>query len=597
MVDVSGWNITSQSPYVSGIAREPTDLNLKPQVTVTLDFRDTAPIALRVDQITATTDLKFFLDPMIRNDTPYNFWGFDVQLVSLNNYPGYGAHPPHSHFHDDSNPGVIAGWANPVTGFGTSTGYDTTQTAPPNDPLYGLNTNSSTYGGINGADWVEFTGGSLTSGSTRAWDNLGIHQFPLTDTTTGPYGGSFYVVFSPIWGVGSTLATALHEGDASANSLQSSGARDILFGNAGADSFVVNGGVAVGGDGNDTFNLAGRFASLYGQDGDDTFIGSAPGAIISGGGGTDTLSTGFALATVITPQMGTPGANPDHTLATPSFSTYYLYSGVEKFIFTDGTVDETAGSYLVDDLFYFERGKDVWSAHVDAEAHYNAHGWHEGRNPNPYFNTNGYLAANPDVANAKINPLQHFDLYGWKEGRDPSAGFDNELYREHNPDVKAAGIDPLAHFLKYGQSEGRQAYAAVGNASSFTHGSFDPEYYLLANPDVAKAALVAGGDTFLFAFQHYEHYGWHEGRNPNSVFDVNGYLDAYTDVKAAGIDPLLHYDHYGWKEGRDPSAGFDTKEYEAHYADVAAAHVDPLLHYLAYGIHEGRLTFGDGLFA
>jgi hypothetical protein len=300
MVNVNGWDITSQSPYVSGIARELSDLNQKPQVTLTLDFRDTAPIAVRMDQIAATTDLKFFLDPVVKNDSGHAFYGFDVQLVSLNSYSDYSAHPLHAHFHDNSNPSVISGWADPVTGFSNSTGYDTTQTAPPNDPTYGLNTNSGTYKGINGADWVEFGGGSLTSGSTLAWDNLGIHQFPLTNSTAGLYGGSFYVVFSPVWGVGSTLATAVLEGDASANALQSARSRDILFGNAGADSFVGYGGIRVGGDQNDTFNVVpGAFVSLYGQDGNDTFIGSAPGAIVSGGSGTDTLITGFALATAI----------------------------------------------------------------------------------------------------------------------------------------------------------------------------------------------------------------------------------------------------------------------------------------------------------
>jgi hypothetical protein len=86
------------------------------------------------------------------------------------------------------------------------------------------------------------------------------------------------------------------------------------------------------------------------------------------------------------------------------------------------------------------------------------------------------------------------------------------------------------------------------------------------------------------------------GGNPNSVFDVEGYLVAYQDVRAAGVDPLSHYDQYGWREGRDPSAHFDTRQYEAHYADVAAAQVDPLQHYLAYGIHEGRLPFDNGHF-
>ena len=80
------------------------------------------------------------------------------------------------------------------------------------------------------------------------------------------------------------------------------------------------------------------------------------------------------------------------------------------------------------------------------------------------------------------------------------------------------------------------------------------------------------------------------------MFDTKGYLGAYADVRAAGMDPLAHYDLYGWKEGRDPSASFDTKAYESHYADVKAAGIDPMLHYLENGSIEGRSTFADGAF-
>ncbi|WP_409568275.1 hypothetical protein [Methylobacterium sp. E-041] len=163
--------------------------------------------------------------------------------------------------------------------------------------------------------------------------------------------------------------------------------------------------------------------------------------------------------------------------------------------------------------------------------------------------------------------------------------------------MKSAGIDPLTHYLTFGQAEGRQAYAAIGKAGDLaTHPGFDAEYYLLSNPDVAKAAIAAGGDSFAFAYQQYETYGWHEGRNPNAVFDTKGYLAAYSDVKAANIDPLAHYDSFGWKEGRDPSASFDTKVYQSHYADVANAHIDPMLYYLQYGAIEGQTAFDDGHF-
>ena len=83
----------------------------------------------------------------------------------------------------------------------------------------------------------------------------------------------------------------------------------------------------------------------------------------------------------------------------------------------------------------------------NALEHYNAFGWHEGRDPNAFFDTSGYLAVNKDVAASGMNPLDHYHQIGWHEGRDPSAAFDTTLYLIHNPDVAAAGVDPLAHFL------------------------------------------------------------------------------------------------------------------------------------------------------
>jgi hypothetical protein len=329
---------------------------------------------------------------------------------------------------------------------------------------------------------------------------------------------------------------------------------------------------------------------LQGFGGNDVF-GISGFNNIDGGSGVDKVSFSYMLTDVSQITYDKSGF-----AVLDGVGIHDAIKNVELFNFRDETVGQHTNSALVDDLFYFIRNKDVFGAHLDATAHYNVSGWHEGRDPNAYFSTTGYLAANPDIASAGVNPLVHYDQNGWKEGRDPSAGFDNELYLEHNPDVKAAGIDPLSHFLVNGQAEGRQAYAAVGRASDFKHGSFDAEFYLLSNSDVAKAALQAGGNTFEFAYQHYQTNGWHEGRNPNQVFDVKGYIDTYGDVKAAGIDPLAHYDQSGWHEGRDPSAHFDTKQYLSHYTDVANAHVDPLTHFLTSGIHEGRSSFDDGHF-
>jgi hypothetical protein len=293
----------------------------------------------------------------------------------------------------------------------------------------------------------------------------------------------------------------------------------------------------------------------------------------------------------------------DHYNAAPAVMNAYLDPSVTNLRTSD--IDGVRALYgtaatglpsdkMVDSSFYFAKYADAASSGQSAASHYDNFGWQQGKDPDAYFSTNGYLAAHADVRSAGVNPLLQYDQAGWKLGYDASAAFDTALYLEHNPDVKAAGLDPLAHYTQYGKAEGRLVFASVGQASSFTHGSFDAEFYLLSNPDVAKAAISSSGDSFVFAYNHYEQYGWHEARNPNSLFDVKGYLNTYADVRNAGMDPLTHYDAYGWKEGRDPSASFDTHQYEAHYADVASAHIDPLQHFLAYGIHEGRSSFSDG---
>ncbi|BAQ48669.1 alkaline phosphatase PhoX [Methylobacterium aquaticum] len=377
---------------------------------------------------------------------------------------------------------------------------------------------------------------------------------------------------------------------------ESSGIVDVstIFGGPGRQAFLLDtqahytlGGELVEGG---QLMLMTQDRSIRGTDGNDTLTGSAIDDLIDGRAGTDTLVFGSRLADATVTRDGA------YTLIVGPEGRDRV-AGFERYQFTDATVVTGDGAPLVDDLFYLAANKDVLAAGQDADAHYALYGWKEGRDPNALFSTTGYLAANPAVRASGQNPLEQYDQAGWKEGRDPSAAFDNELYLARNPDVKAAGVDPLAHYLLYGQGEGRETFAAIGRTADLGgHPGFDAEYYLLSNLDVARAATGSGRDPFAFAYDHYQLYGWKEGRNPNAVFDTKGYLDAYGDVKAAGVDPLLHYDLYGWEEGRDPSKAFDTTAYLAANGDVARAKVDPMLHYLQYGALEGRAAPGDTTF-
>ena len=242
---------------------------------------------------------------------------------------------------------------------------------------------------------------------------------------------------------------------------------------------------------------------------------------------------------------------------------------------------------LFEKTFYDAHYPDVAAAPVNPAYHYETTGWKEGRDPDAFFSTSGYLGANKDVAAAGVNPLDQFEQFGWKEGRDPGPNFSDRLYLLHNADVAKAGLDPLQHYLQDGASEGRATYAVISPANTLVK-DFDPGYYLLANPDVAKA----GVDPLT----HFLTIGWKEGRNPDAFFDTKGYLAANPDVAAAGVDPLLQFEQSGWKEGRNPSATFDTKDYLAANPDVAAAGIDPLMHYLTNGAFELRLPLGDGRF-
>lgn len=190
---------------------------------------------------------------------------------------------------------------------------------------------------------------------------------------------------------------------------------------------------------------------LTGTAGHDTFESLSGFARVDARGGNDTITFNFKLvdATV---------TYDSNTVIIDGPSSHAVLTGFEKFVFTDGTVDNAHGSPLVDDLFYYARNHDVWTAHVDAEQHYAQFGWHEGRDPNAFFSTSSYLSNYTDVAAAGVNPLAHYEAFGWQEGRVPSHGFDPVQYLAAYPDVAAAHVDPLLHYLQFGTCEGRSAF-------------------------------------------------------------------------------------------------------------------------------------------
>ncbi|MAU27545.1 MAG: hypothetical protein CMH45_09095 [Muricauda sp.] len=166
------------------------------------------------------------------------------------------------------------------------------------------------------------------------------------------------------------------------------------------------------------------------------------------------------------------------------------------------------------------------------------------------FDRDFYLEQYDDVRTAGLNPAKHYLLFGAKEGRNPSKKFDSNSYLAANQDVALSGMNPLLHYEKFGRKEGRKLRRSSLDEGLVTKildaDIFDPAWYLEIYTDVADAGLDP--------LDHFLEFGFHEYRNPSAKFDMNSYLSANPDVAASGINPLEHYLLYGIRENRQLGA-------------------------------------------
>lgn len=83
--------------------------------------------------------------------------------------------------------------------------------------------------------------------------------------------------------------------------------------------------------------------------------------------------------------------------------------------------------------------------------------------------------------------------------------------------------------------------------------SFDSEYYLVQNPDVAESGMNPE--------EHYYMFGEKEGRQPNSNFNPSHYYNVNSDVRCAGISAFGHYINNGYKEGRQAKKSLEMVDF------------------------------------
>ena len=165
------------------------------------------------------------------------------------------------------------------------------------------------------------------------------------------------------------------------------------------------------------------------------------------------------------------------------------------------------------------------------------------------FDPQWYLEKYPDVAAAGLNPLDHFLDHGGSEGRSPGPRFDTRWYMDAYPDVQGSGLNPLVHFVLHGKGRASSLEALPPPSSEEAQDIqelldtplFDARWY-------AKTHKVSAEP--ISAARHYLRVGGSKGLPASRAFDGAQYLNANSDVAAAGGAPLLHYLRHGKSEGR-----------------------------------------------
>lgn len=107
------------------------------------------------------------------------------------------------------------------------------------------------------------------------------------------------------------------------------------------------------------------------------------------------------------------------------------------------------------------------------------------------------------------------------------------------------------------------------------HPLFDTVYYI----------AEAGGPLKTDPITHFLQEGEKRLLSPHPLCDINSYYEARSDVREAGMHPLLHIVQFGY-EGTPPSPFFDEIGYQEK-VDRSIVTYAMVLHYLKFGWREG----------
>ena len=110
---------------------------------------------------------------------------------------------------------------------------------------------------------------------------------------------------------------------------------------------------------------------------------------------------------------------------------------------------------LIDQVWYSRTNEDLVHSSLSGKQHFISHGQFEGRDPNPFFDSDWYqLNYERELSLAKTNPLR--DYVENKYSRNPNPVFATNKIINELPEVGARNDNPLVDFLsKYAVTDNR----------------------------------------------------------------------------------------------------------------------------------------------
>lgn len=217
-------------------------------------------------------------------------------------------------------------------------------------------------------------------------------------------------------------------------------------------------------------------------------------------------------------------------------------------------------SGLFDAPWYLARYPDLLEQHAEPLVHFCHYGWKEGRQPNPYFDTQAYSNEQGDLIAQGINPLLHYIQVGEAADANPSEHFNTKSYRQTHQ--LAFDESPLRHFLL------RHPGDLIPPASEPAINTYGPTISLQTVLTLVGSSIEADQPPDFVSWESFT--GVVQRFLPLLPFDEKWYCEQYPDIAAAVANGEMRsaHDHFisnGFFEGREgipvqaaPIADLDT---------------------------------------